>query len=266
MDKNKKSLIKFSFSHICPNKLSFSFTWDDNFERHIEWIAPIFNRYHKRCTFYVNPGAENFHGLLQNGYVQLAQIGFEIGSHGYTHHHFSHLSDEDLKFQLIKSKEKIAEITNISPITFAFPHHDYSLSMLETAKKIYLETRNTLNNTYRYSLKSYTTIIDIQNAVLNAISNRHSIVFSGHSISLCTDTVGNFDGYEPIPITLLEEMLHIIMEYQNITEICTFEQAVLKEFICQNCMYTNQLFYMSENQLLYLKKYGLTHERIEELT
>lgn len=257
--------IKFEFNKIHPNKISFSFTWDDNFERHIDWIAPIFNKYQKKCTFYINPGNHDFYESLKDGYSQLAKQEFEIGSHGYTHHHFSRLSDADFKFQLTESKEKITEITNIIPITFAFPHHDYSLRMLETAKEIYLETRNTLNNTPRYSLKSHTTIVDIQNTVLNAISNRHSLVFSGHSVSLSTDINGTLEGFEPISSTLLDEILHLLTEYQHTSEICTFSQAVLKEFIYQNCEYTNKMFYMSRDQLLYLKKYGLSRKRIEEL-
>lgn len=38
----------FYFDNINPQKKSIIFTWDDNFERHIKYIAPVFKRYHKK--------------------------------------------------------------------------------------------------------------------------------------------------------------------------------------------------------------------------
>lgn len=158
----------FYFDNINPQKKSIIFTWDDNFERHIKYIAPVFKRYHKKCTFYINPGETNFKDLLQSGYSALAYEGFEIGSHGYTHHHYSKLSLTDQIYQLKKSKEEITNVLRIIPVTFAFPHHDFTSDMLREAKKVYFETRNTLNNTPRFSLKSHTSLSSVQKAIDNA--------------------------------------------------------------------------------------------------
>lgn len=251
------------FNSINPQKKSIIFTWDDNFERHIKYIAPVFKKYRKKCTFYINPGEENFNDCLQSGYSSLAYEGFEIGSHGYTHHHYSSLSSTDQIYQLKKSKEKITDILKITPITFAFPHHDFTSEMLREAKKIYFETRNTLNNTSRFSLKSHTSLSSIKKAIDNAISTQHSIVFSGHSVSLDTDVMS--DGYEPLSIDFLEDIINLIIKYDEMIEICTFSQATLKEYIISNCQHTNQIFQLSRKQLAYLKTFGLTLKRIEEL-
>ena len=260
----EKTFIEFAFSNINPNKLSFSFTWDDNFERHIKYIAPIFDKYHKKCTFYINPGEPDFKGQLQSGYNMLAHRGFEIGSHGYTHHHFSHLSSYDYSCQLIKSRELIGLLLGTSPVTFAFPHHDYTPEMLEQAKTIYFETRNTLNNSQRFSLKSYTTSSEIQSVVQNAISSGRSIVFSGHSIRL--NSINDIiDGYEPVSIDVLNDAISIILKNHVIAEICTFCQAALKTYIKTNCVYTNEAVSISKEQIAYLKRFGLTPRRIEEL-
>ena len=255
---------EYDFNTINPYKLSFSFTWDDNFEAHIKWIAPVFESYQKKCTFFVNPGEPDYQEFLGKEYAQLARQKFEIGSHGYTHHHFSTLSDIVYNYQLTKSKEAIFETTGVTPLVFAFPHHDFTAQMLNKAKKIYFETRNTLHNTPRFSFKSDTTLATIQKAIDNAISNKHSLVFSGHSICLNTD-IQNCDGYEPLPLNLLDEILRVILEYDEVSEICTFSQAALKEYICSNCTYTDKSFYISNDQLSYLEQFGLTIKRIEEL-
>lgn len=70
------------FRNLHINKLSVSFTWDDNFCRHMEFIAPLFTKYKKKCTFYINVGDENFTPQLIINYKQLCNRGFEIASHG----------------------------------------------------------------------------------------------------------------------------------------------------------------------------------------
>lgn len=264
MDDKNCYLQEYVFNTINPYKLSFSFTCDDNFEAHIKWIAPIFESYQKKCTFFVNPGEPDYQEFLGKEYAQLARQGFEIGSHGYTHHHFSTLSDTVYNYQLIKSKEAIFKTTGIIPFVFAFPHHDFTTQMLNKAKEIYLETRNTLHNTPRFSFKSNTALEAIQKAIDSAISNRHSLVFSGHSICMNAN-IQNCDGYEPIPLKLLNETLKVLLQYNEVSEICTFGQAALKDYICNNCTYTDKTFYISNNQLSYLQQYGLTIKRIEEL-
>lgn len=264
MEDNNYLSREYIFNTMSPYKLSFSFTWDDNFETHIKWIAPVFESYQKRCTFFVNPGEPDYQEFLGNKYAQLANQGFEIGSHGYTHHHFSHLTDTVYDYQLTKSKEAIFKTTGVIPLTFAFPHHDFTTQMLSKAKKIYFETRNTLHNTPRFSFKSNTSLETIQKAIDGAISDKHSLVFSGHSIYINAN-IQNCDGYEPIPLSLLSETLKIILQYDDVSEICTFSQASLKEYICSNCTYTDKTFYINNNQLSYLQQFGLTTKRIEEL-
>ena len=99
------------FSKINPNKLSVSFTWDDNFTRHIEFIAPKFEKYNLRCTFYINPGEPDFPARLYEGYAKLAKDNFELGSHGYTHHHFTKLGDLNYIDQISAVKKSNRNIT-----------------------------------------------------------------------------------------------------------------------------------------------------------
>lgn len=264
MDTPKSFQQKYFFRKINPNKLSFIFTWDDNFEAHFTWIAPIFEFYLQRCTFFVNPGEPDYQEFLWEKYALLAKKGFDIGSHGYTHHYFSSLPDTTYAYQLIKSKKAIEETIGVIPIIFAFPHHDFTAQMLKEAKEIYFETRNTLYNTPRFSFKSDTTLFSIQKVIDTAITNGNSLVFSGHSVSLDME-IQRYDGYQPIKLKLLEDTLEIILKHADVSEICTFSQAALKEYIRSNCVYTDTFFFIDNNQLVYLEQFGLTSKRIEEL-
>ncbi len=249
----------FKFSKMDITKLSISFTWDDNFECHYKKIAPLFCKYNNKCTFFINPGENNF-STLQKGYLEIANNGFEIGSHGFTHHHFSRLIIDDYRNQLTKSKEDIYQLIRILPTTFAFPHHDYTLSMLEEAKKIYLETRNTLYNSIRISLKTQSNIYDIQSIIDQACKDNKNIVFSGHGI---IDEHTESSGYEPISLEFLENILQLAQKYRQY-EINTFLEASIKSYIKNQCAYTSEQFTLTNDQIEYLNVLGITLEGLKK--
>lgn len=255
--------IMLHFSKIHPNKSSLSFTWDDNFTRHTDIIAPLFKQYNIRCTFYVNPGEPNFIARLCEQYAKLSLDGFEIGSHGYSHHHYSKLTDLNYMDQLIQSQNAIGILIGKKPITFAFPHHDYNQDMLQKVYNVYLETRNTLVDTPRFSLKRNTIEDEVLATINDVIQSGKSLVFSGHSVSLPEDEM-YVDGYEPIPFNVLHNIIIECLSYKKELEICTFEQAVLKKYIINNCQYTNDYFLLSREQVLYLEKYSITLDRLKQ--
>lgn len=205
-------------------KIRVSFTWDDNFNEHYKYIAPLFKKYSCRCTFYINPGEKNFTTKIADQYKKLSEQGFEISSHGFTHDHYSSLNYNDYYAQLIKSKNAIATLTNKEPTTFAFPHHDFTNEMLLVARSIYKETRNTLKNTLRFSLKTKTSLTDVKNALDNAIQGSYNIVFSGHSAYKRQNELKNC-GYEPISLKLLSSIISTLINDYKIP-ILTFEELI----------------------------------------
>lgn len=259
----KENYLKFLFNKISPDKISFSFTWDDNFERHINIIAPAFEQQGIRCTFYVNPGETDFINHLGSKYKLISENGHEIGSHGFIHGHYSNLSLDEFLFMLVQSNISIQKHIGKIPTTFAFPHHDYNENMLIKAREIYFETRNTLTNTKRVSLKSFTTPHEIEKAVKLAIEKKYSLVFSGHSISTVHDSKA--EGYEPISVENLNIFIAITSAYSAYSDICTFEQAVLKEYIINHCTYNKREFYIEDVQLHHLAQFGLNIERIQTI-
>lgn len=130
----------------------------------------------KRCTFYINPGVPDFIDKFCSHYQQLLDCGFEIGSHSYIHQHLSYLSGKQYVTQLKNAKNTIEQLFNYRPTTFAFPHHDFDLTMLSQARNIYFETRNTLYRSQRFSLKTTTTLESVEEALIEAIEGGYSLV------------------------------------------------------------------------------------------
>lgn len=251
------------FNKTSPHKGIVTFTWDDNSETHYRLMAPIFNKYNSKCTFYINPGEEGFKKYHEAGYNMLSAQGFEIGSHGYTHHHFSSLSSTEFEQQLTNARNEIRTMFNRVPTTFAFPHHDFDYAMLQTAKELYLETRNTLHNAKRFSLKTVTNIDSIDEAIINAINKRYTLVFSGHGL-INPDVSLVLSGYEPISSEMLSNILDLLSHYQNLQTI-TFEQAALLSFLRLHCEIKENKVWITDDQLNHLRKFGLGAERIAEL-
>lgn len=254
---------KYYFNHLNISKNSVVFTWDDNFSSHYDIIAPIFLDYNYRCTFYINPGENNFINLYYKGYQNICNKGFELGSHGYTHHHFGKYSFYDFAFQLNESRKIIQELFSVTPSTFAFPHHDSTNEKLEYSKSVYLETRNSLKNSKRFSLKTNTNTNSILHAIEDSANKKYTLVFSGHSI--LNDVIDIKEcGYEPIRIRTLITILEALYNNKDI-EVCTFEQSCLKTYIVNNCKYNNSYFELTENHKKVLENFGLNEERIIQI-
>lgn len=252
-----------NFSKINPSKGTVVFTWDDNSVSHYQLMAPIFSEFNYKCTFYINPGEENFKEYYETGYKTLLVEDFEIGSHGYTHHHFSLLSSIELEQQLINARNRIYMMFSRYPTTFAFPHHDFNEPMLKKAKGVYLETRNTLCNAKRFSLKTSTNIDSISKAINKSLNEGYTLVFSGHSM-INTDISLELNGYEPISADILINTLELLSHNNNI-QVLTFEQAALLSFIQQHCEIKGNCVWIQDAQLNYLMTFGLDIERITEL-
>lgn len=259
--------MKFKFEKINISKKTVVFTWDDNLKRHTTHILPIFRSHNIRCSFYINPGEKNFADNFLQGYKEAYDLGFEIGSHGYVHIPYISLEKEKFKEQLILSREFIYKYFGIFPYTFAFPNHAFDNSMLELSKKYFLETRNTLKNEVFIALKTKSKIEDIM-AYINTSKQSDNIIFAGHSVYLNSDELKNPDqaltGYKPFKYEYLKILLEYLVLNKNI-QILTFIQAVIKQFIIDNCSIDDGTFEINDNQLFYLETFGINKTELEKL-
>ena len=211
------------------SKRKIVFTWDDNCCRHYQYIGPLFEKYGMHCSFYVNPGWKNFNKRYLNGYRKLDSNGFEIGSHGYMHKHMMALTKEEYENQLVMSQQLLQGWLGHQITTFAFPHHEYSEEMLELARKYYVETRNTVQNSVRYSLKSHTTLTDIEKIEYQTKINNQALIFSGHSVATDSKEILSHSrnaGYEPVLLSFLEDIIQLLLSNNAQSDFCTLSELV----------------------------------------
>ena len=259
--------VRIHLQKIDLKKISISFTWDDNSYRHASLIAPLFEKYRLKCTFYVVPGEKEFKKKYAADYSKLAKNYFEIGSHGYTHKDMLEISDNEIELEFINAIKKIQRNIHRYPITFAFPHHSDSYPLIATARLYHLETRNSLNNSKRYSLKTHTTVKEMVDAVNQAIMDKYNLIFSGHSLILEEEYLNkrNGEGYEPLRFKVLKEFLSNLERYSTNVDIITFAQASIKEFIKRNLIIANQEYKLDEDSLNQLNKVGVKFKTLELL-
>jgi peptidoglycan/xylan/chitin deacetylase (PgdA/CDA1 family) len=239
---------------------SICFTWDDNSIGHYNLIAPLFQSHKIRCTFYINPGENDFKMDLSRRYFNLYQQGFEIGSHGYIHNHYSTLSRSDFEKQMVDAICYMKKYYNFYPSTFAFPHHDYNNEMLKTAKKYHLETRNTLNESIRISIKTNNTAVDLYDTMNEFLIDNNTVIFSGHSV--IHNKIEKNESYEPTLHVVLENLLSMVVSQYEKIQVLTFEQAALKNFILHESRIENGHCYLTQKQVNYLTSVGMPLNKI----
>jgi peptidoglycan/xylan/chitin deacetylase (PgdA/CDA1 family) len=252
---------------ISQDKISISFTWDDNSIRHHSLLAPIFLENGFRCTFYVVPGDRKYDSEYHDKYHELLMEGFEIGSHSFSHQYMTTLSLQDAEVELEMSAQKIHKQLGNYPLTFAFPNHDYNDTLLEQARKFHLETRNTLTNAKRFSIKTHTSSNDLKESIDEAYANKINLVFSGHSLITEEEYVEKLsgEGYEPMRISLLAELLPYLKIIESKVDVITFAQSALREWVKKAGRYDDGKWVVSQEQLNHIERFHINPENIASM-
>jgi peptidoglycan/xylan/chitin deacetylase (PgdA/CDA1 family) len=115
-------------------KKTISFTFDDGYKNNLEAIK-ILNKYGFSgtifvCSDFINSPPikqktnlyKNREFLSEDDLIEITELGSEIASHGTNHSNFNHLTNEEIKYQLIESRKKIEKIINKNVNSFAFPN------------------------------------------------------------------------------------------------------------------------------------------------
>lgn len=258
------------FYKIDPKKTAVCFTFDDNFPRHSELIAPAFLQRGFRCTFYVNPGTQDFLSRHQQRYGELFKQGFEIGSHGYVHDNLSELSAVEAENNLREAAQRIESCFHVYPSTFAFPYHNYNHDTLTMARSLHLETRNTLTDSKWFAIKTAIPLGDMLTATESCIAEKRPLVFSGHSVMLSPkeaddERLKNEIGYNPILLDDLYTLLDFIKQRSEHVQVLTFEQASLLAYIKKHGEVNADSFTLSKEHMDSLKVFGIDRKRLLDL-
>jgi len=257
-------LLQIPLKKVPVDKISISFTWDDNSFGHKIIIAPLFSENGFKCTFYINPGEDNFDSQFASFYKTLSSQGFEIGSHSYTHRYMALIALREAEDEFGKSVQKITASTGSYPITFAFPNHSYNDELVDLARRYHLETRNTLFNSKRFSIKTNTPLDKLIQAIDEAILSKTNLVFSGHSVTNDIEMAGGDigEGYQPMSAFILSELLRYLKTVSLRADVITFSQASLREWIKKKGYIINQSWLIDLEKIEELKKFQITSANI----
>jgi len=89
-------------------------------------VFPITGYLGKINTWDVTFGINKTMHLNRNQILSLSNNGWEIGSHGHLHKSFKWLKNNDIKYDVIKSKRIIEDITGKESRSFCLPFGDYT--------------------------------------------------------------------------------------------------------------------------------------------
>ncbi len=257
------------FSKVAPSLPAVCFTFDDNFSRHRNMIAPAFIERGFRCTFYINPGTSDFAPHMA-GYKALLEQGFEIGSHGYVHDNLSVLEPAATLENMQKAAQRIQAVFGVYPSTFAFPYHDYNDETLRMAQSLHLETRNLLADSIWFAIKTAIPLSDMLTAVEQSITEKRPLVFSGHSVILtreeATDeSLKDETGSNPILLSDLCALLDAIKARSKQIQVLTFEQAALLACLRQNGRIDGDSYVVTQQLMDHLSQFLIDASRLNQL-
>jgi peptidoglycan/xylan/chitin deacetylase (PgdA/CDA1 family) len=112
------------------------FTFDDGCESDLVVAAPLLRDAGFRATFFVTVAHLDTPGFMSRDQVrELADAGFEIGSHGMTHAYMSDLDDAEIESQITGSKAALEDLSGASVEHFSCPGGRWSAAVADAARR-----------------------------------------------------------------------------------------------------------------------------------
>lgn len=121
-------------------------TFDDGYLSVYEHACPVLHQRGASATIYVvadciggvndwdRKAGDQEEKMMTAGQVrEVAENGFEIGSHTLTHAHLTGLDEDQLTRELVDSKHKLEDIIGKEVTSFSYPYGDYDERVLEAA-------------------------------------------------------------------------------------------------------------------------------------
>lgn len=116
-------------------------TFDDGYEDNLIHAFPILNKYNATATIFIISGLiDKYYRdqkmLNKKQIIELKREGIEIGSHTVTHPNLTVISKDQLKEELIQSKNELETIIGDKVTSFAYPGGIYDKNVIDMCKKI----------------------------------------------------------------------------------------------------------------------------------
>lgn len=133
---------------------------------------------------------------------EIAERGFEIGTHSDVHGHMSKMTSEAISNDLKKSKDKIREATGRDPSLFRAPYGEYNDRLITVAEELGLTT-------VQWSVDSLDWKNESKEAIVNRIKKRAhagAIILMHNNSDYVTEALPDIiaylkaDGYKIVPV------------------------------------------------------------------
>jgi len=120
-------------------------TFDDGFANFLSEAVPVLRKYGYPATIYIPTGFigrwSGFTSLVDlpllsgNEIRNLAEEGFEIGSHSFNHSNLAGLAPDQARNEIERSKKVLEGLTGKEVKTFCYPRGDYNREVVKLVKE-----------------------------------------------------------------------------------------------------------------------------------
>lgn len=195
------------------------YTFDDNCNSSFTKIAPLFQEYGYRCTFFIVPGSIKT-TTEWAGWKALSAQGFGIGNHTMSHRDLTSLNSlQALDEQVNASFDMIEAKLNQAPLAFAAPGHKTNDLVDSVIGRKHLFNRTDPRDLFVWQgWTSSTTQKDAIKHIDEAVHKRRWHVIAAHGVG---------DGWEPITESMLRNTLQHCKDNEADIIVETFENIAL---------------------------------------
>ena len=138
-------------------------SFDDGLENQYANALPLLQKYNFTATFFIftNPIGRSKNYFTWEQVKELVSLDMEIGSHGKYHYFLNKINQEELKKEVVESKEMIEKNLNQKITAFSYPFGAYNDQVVTLVKEAgYLSARDIVNGVNHtrddlYQLKAY---------------------------------------------------------------------------------------------------------------
>jgi peptidoglycan/xylan/chitin deacetylase (PgdA/CDA1 family) len=138
-------------------------TFDDGFKTVFTYAYPVLKRYHLKATFFI--ATEN---IGKAGYMtwsdvrEIAEAGFEIGSHSKTHVWLPKLSEAEAREEIFDSKERIENEIRKPVYSFSYPLGGLNEKIVEWVKEAGYRAACATKNSFSFAPDNPWTLVRIK--------------------------------------------------------------------------------------------------------
>lgn len=141
-----KDAVEHCKSDVCPITDEFCITFDDGYLSVYEYAFPALVERKLTATVYIVANTiggindwdrkcgDQMEKMMSAQQIrEMAEAGFEIGSHTLTHSHLTDVPDDQLKSELEDSKHKLEDLIGREVVAFSYPYGDFDERVIEAA-------------------------------------------------------------------------------------------------------------------------------------